>query len=349
MEFTVQEIANILSGKVEGDPEIKIHGFSKIEEGKEGTLSFIANPKYTKYIYDTNASVVIVNNELSFTDAVKTTLIRVSDAYQSFAKLLHLADNHKIEEKGVSEKASISDKAKLGKDIFIADNVYIGKDTVIEDNVKILPNCYIGDNVVINKNTLLFPGVKIYHNTQIGSDCIIHAGVVIGSDGFGFAPQSSNNYEKIPQVGNVIVEDKVEIGANTCIDRATIGSTIIRKGVKLDNLIQVAHNVEIGENTVIAAQTGIAGSTKIGKDCMIGGQAGFVGHLKIADNVKVAAQSGITSSIKKPGQVIQGAPAFDFGKYQKSYVLFRKLPDLYDKINELEKELKELKQTNNND
>ncbi len=344
MEFTVQEIANILNGKVEGDPEIKIHGFSKIEEGKEGTLSFIANPKYTKYIYDTNASVVIVNNELSFTDAVKTTLIRVSDAYQSFAKLLHLADNHKIEEKGVSEKASISDKAKLGKDIFIADNVYIGKDTVIEDNVKILPNCYIGDNVVINKNTLLFPGVKIYHNTQIGSDCIIHAGVVIGSDGFGFAPQSSNNYEKIPQVGNVIVEDKVEIGANTCIDRATIGSTIIRKGVKLDNLIQVAHNVEIGENTVIAAQTGIAGSTKIGSECMIGGQAGFVGHLNIASKVKVAAQSGITSDIKNEGEVVQGAPAFDFGTYQKSYVLFRKLPDLYKKINELENTIKELKE-----
>jgi UDP-3-O-[3-hydroxymyristoyl] glucosamine N-acyltransferase len=344
MEFTVQEIANVLNGKVEGDPEIKIHGFSKIEEGKEGTLSFIANPKYTKYIYDTNASVVIVNNDLSFTDEVKTTLIRVSDAYQSFAKLLHLADNHKIEETGVSKKASISDKAKLGKDIFIADNVYIGKDTVIEDNVKILPNCYIGDNVVIRKNTLLFPGVKIYHNTQIGSDCIIHAGVVIGSDGFGFAPQSSNNYEKIPQVGNAIIEDKVEIGANTCIDRATIGSTIIRKGVKLDNLIQVAHNVEIGENTVIAAQTGIAGSTKIGSECMIGGQAGFVGHLNIANKVKVAAQSGITSNIKKEGEVVQGAPAFDFGTYQKSYVIFRKLPDLYKKINELEKTINELKE-----
>src|SRR6056297_2008061 len=344
MEFTVQEIANILNGKVEGDPEIKIHGFSKIEEGKEGTLSFIANPKYTKYIYDTNASVVIVNNELSFTDAVKTTLIRVSDAYQSFAKLLHLADNHKIEEKGVSEKASISDKAKLGKDIFIADNVYIGKNTVIEDNVKILPNCYIGDHVIIKKNTLIFPGVKIYHNTQIGIDCIFHAGVVIGSDGFGFAPQTSNNYEKIPQVGNLIIEDQVEIGSNTCIDRATIGSTIIRKGVKLDNLIQVAHNVEIGENTVIAAQTGIAGSTKIGSNCMIGGQAGVTGHVKIADGTRAAAQTGIGGPVRKENTTLYGSPGFEYKKYQQSYVLFRKLPDLYKKINELENTIKELKE-----
>lgn len=344
MEFTVQEIANVLNGKVEGDPGIKIHGFSRIEEGKEGTLSFIANPKYLKYIYSTNASVVIVNDELSFTDEVNTTLIRVPDAYQSFARLLSLADTHKIEETGTSKKASVADSAKLGKNVFIADHVYIGKNTVIEDNVKILPNCYIGDHVIIKKNTLIFPGVKIYHNTQIGSDCIFHAGVVIGSDGFGFAPQSSNNYEKIPQVGNVIIEDKVEIGSNTCIDRATIGSTIIRKGVKLDNLIQVGHNVEIGENTVIAAQTGIAGSTKIGSNCMIGGQVGFVGHLHIANKVKVAAQSGITSSIKKEGYIVQGSPAFDYGTYQKSYVLFRKLPDLYQKINEMEKTIKELKE-----
>lgn len=349
MEYTARQIADLLNGDLEGDPEIKVEGFSKIEEGKERTISFIANPKYSKYLHSTNASVVLVSRNFKAENGTKTTLIRVDDAYQAFAKLLTLQNNNKLNTSGISSKATIRESAKIGENVLIDDYVYIGKHVVIGNNVKILPHTYIGDHVSIGQETVLHPGIKIYSNCTIGKDCLVHAGVVIGSDGFGFAPQTNNNYQKVPQIGNVIIEDHVEIGANTCIDRATLGSTVIHKGVKLDNLIQIAHNCEIGENTVIAAQVGIAGSTKIGKDCMIGGQAGFVGHLKIADRVKVAAQSGITSSIKKPGQVIQGAPAFDFSTYQKSYVLFRKLPDLYNKINELEKELKELKQKNKND
>ncbi len=342
MEYTAQEIANILKGEVEGDPETKVNGFSKIDEGQKGTISFIANPKYNKYISNTDASVVLVNKDFSTDGPVNSTLIKVDDAYTAFAKLLTLQDNHDIPDTGISNSAKIKSSATLGDNVSLNEHVYIGENATIEDDVKILPNCYIGDNVTVKKGTILYPDVKVYHSCIIGAKCIIHAGVVIGSDGFGFAPQSNNQYDKIPQVGNVIIEDKVEIGANTCIDRATIGSTIIRKGVKLDNLIQIAHNVEIGENTVIAAQTGIAGSTKIGKDCMIGGQVGIVGHLKIGDRVRIAAQSGISSHVKND-MVIQGSPAFDFGKYQKSYVLFRKLPDLYQKINELESELKKIK------
>jgi UDP-3-O-[3-hydroxymyristoyl] glucosamine N-acyltransferase len=341
MEYTAQEIADILEGKIEGDPKIKVNGFSKIEEGKKGTISFIANPKYTKYLSTTEASVVLVNKDFSTNSNSHTTLIKVEDAYNSFAKLLSLYNNHEIKETGISESATVKESAKVSGKAYIGEYVYIGENSTIEDDVKILPHTYIGNNVIIKKGTLLYPDIKIYHDCIIGENCILHAGVVVGSDGFGFAPQSNNNYHKIPQVGNVIIEDNVEIGANTSIDRATIGSTIIRKGVKLDNLIQIAHNVEIGENTVIAAQTGIAGSTKIGRDCMFGGQVGIVGHLKIGDRVRVAAQSGISSSIKDD-QVVQGSPAFDFGTYQKSYVLFRKLPDLYKKINELENKIKEL-------
>ncbi len=346
MEYTAKEIADILNGEIDGDPQVKVQGFSRIEEGREGTISFIANPKYNKYIHSTKASVILVNKDFKPEDnnGHRHTLIRVDDAYRAFARLLTLQDNNKLKKTGISSKATIQESARIGKDVFIDDFVYIGENAVIEDGVKILPHSYIGDGVTLGRNTVLYPGVKIYNHCEIGENCYFHAGVVVGSDGFGFAPQSNNNYEKIPQVGNVIIEDNVEIGANTCIDRATIGSTVIRKGVKLDNLIQIAHNVEIGVNTVIAAQVGIAGSTKIGSDCMIGGQVGFVGHLTIADKVKVAAQSGITSNIKKEGEVVQGAPAFDFGKYQKSYVLFRKLPDVYNKLQELEAEIKRLKQ-----
>jgi UDP-3-O-[3-hydroxymyristoyl] glucosamine N-acyltransferase len=342
MEYTAQEIANILKGEVEGDPGIKVSGFSKIDEGQKGTISFIANPKYNKYINNTEASVVLVNKDFTADGQVNSTLIKVDDAYSAFAKLLTLQDNHDIPDTGISDSAKIKDSAKIGENVSISEHVYIGENVTIEDDVKILPNCYVGDKSTIKKGSILYPDVKVYHSCIIGAKCIIHAGVVIGSDGFGFAPQSNNQYDKIPQVGNVIIEDNVEIGANTCIDRATIGSTIIRKGVKLDNLIQIAHNVEIGENTVIAAQTGIAGSTKVGKDCMLGGQVGLVGHIKIGDRVRIAAQSGITSNVKDD-MVIQGSPAFDFGKYQKSYVLFRKLPDLYKKINELEAEIKKFK------
>lgn len=346
MEYTAQEIADILNGKIEGDPNTTVSGFSKIEEGKEGTISFIANPKYSKYIHTTKASIVLVNKDFNkeHTNGTHLTLIRVEDAYQAFARLLTLQESDKLKRSGISKMATIHESATLGNNVLIDDFVYIGENAVIEDNVKILPHAYIGEGVEIGKDTVIYPGVKIYNYCKVGANCYFHAGVVVGSDGFGFAPQSNNLYHKIPQVGNVIIEDQVEIGANTCIDRATIGSTVIHRGAKLDNLIQIAHNAEVGENTVIAAQTGISGSTKIGKNCMIGGQVGFVGHLTIADGVKVAAQSGITSNIKKPGQVIQGAPAFDFRKYQKSYVLFRKLPDVYDKMRELEEEIKHLKQ-----
>ena len=345
MEYTAQEIADILNGEIEGDPNTKVSGFSKIEEGKAGTISFIANPKYSKYINTTKASIVLINKDFSkeHTNGAHLTLIRVEDAYQGFAKLLTLQDSNKLKRTGISKMATIHQSATIGKNVLIDDFVYIGENAVIGDNVKILPHTYIGEDVMIGQNTVIYPGVKIYNHCKIGADCYFHAGVVVGSDGFGFAPQSNNDYQKIPQVGNVIIEDQVEVGANTCIDRATIGSTVIHRGVKLDNLIQIAHNVEVGENTVIAAQTGISGSTKIGRNCMIGGQAGFVGHITIADGVKVAAQSGITSDVKKPGQVIQGAPAFDFGRYQKSYVIFRKLPDVYDKMRELEEEIKRLK------
>lgn len=342
MEYTVQQIADILKGEIVGDPKTIITGFSKIDEGKKGTISFIANPKYTKYLNTTEASVVLVNKDFDTNSDFQGTLIKVEDAYYSFAKLLYLQDNHKITAEGVSNHATIRESASIGKKVLISDFVYVGENTIIEEGVKILPNTYIGDNVTIKKNTTIYPNVNIYHNCHVGENCVIHAGVIIGSDGFGFAPQNTDNYEKIPQVGNVIIEDNVEIGSNTTIDRATIGSTIIHKGVKLDNLIQVAHNVEIGENTVIAAQSGIAGSAKIGKNCMLGGQVGVVGHLKIGDGVRIAAQSGITTSIKD-GEVVQGSPAFSFGPYQKSYVLFRKLPDVYKEISSLKKEIEELK------
>lgn len=342
MEYTAKEIADILKGEIEGDPDVKIKGFSKIDESEKGTISFIANPKYTKFIYNTEASAVLVNKDFNPTSDVNSTLIKVDNAYHAFAKLLTMEDKSKIEEEGISELATIKDSAEIGFDAYIGDYVFIEKNAKIGNNVKILPHSYIGKSVTIQDNTVIYPDVKIYYDCEIGKNCVIHAGVIIGSDGFGFAPQSDNNYQKVPQVGNVIIEDNVDIGSNTCLDRSTIGSTIIRKGVKLDNLIQIAHNVEIGENTVIAAQTGIAGSAKIGRDCMIGGQVGIVGHIKIGDGAKIAAQSGISSNVKA-GEVVQGSPAFDFGKYQKSYVLFRKLPDLYKKITELEKEIENLK------
>lgn len=342
MEYTAKEIADILQGEIEGDPNAIIKGFSKIDESEKDTISFIANPKYTKFIYNTEASAVLVNKDFKATSDISSTLIKVDNAYHAFAKLLMMEDKSKIEEEGISKLATIKDSAEIGEGVYIGDYVFIEENARIGNNVKILPHSYIGKSVTIEENTVIYPDVKIYYDCEIGKNCVIHAGVIIGSDGFGFAPQSDNNYQKVPQVGNVIIEDNVDIGANTCLDRSTIGSTIIRKGVKLDNLIQIAHNVEIGENTVIAAQTGIAGSAKIGRDCMIGGQVGIVGHIKVGDGAKIAAQSGVSSNIKA-GEVVQGAPAFDFGKYQKSYVLFRKLPDLYKKITELEKEIENLK------
>ena len=344
MEFTAKMIADFLKGKIEGDPDSKVTNVSKIEEGTPGTISFLANPKYEKYIYTTNASIVIVNDDFKPEKPVKTTLIRVPNAYQALAALLELQEKMKPQKKGIDSMAFVHPSAKIGENAYIGAFAVVSENASIGNNVKIYPQVYIGDNCSVKDNTTIYPGVKIYNDCHVGADCVIHAGVVIGSDGFGFAPQEGNDYKKVPQVGNVIIEDHVEIGANTAIDRATMGSTIIRKGVKLDNLIQIAHNVEVGENTVMAGQSGIAGSTKVGKNVMIAGQVGLIGHISIADKVKIAAQSGITQSIKTEGDIVQGSPSFGFAKYQRSYVLFRKLPDIYEQIRELEKQVKELKE-----
>lgn len=345
MKFTASQIAEYLKGVVEGDPEVIVGDVSKIEDGKAGTLAFLANPKYEKYIYETDASVVLVNKDFKPVRPVSCTLVRVDDSYQAIASLLQLREEMKPVPSGIDKDVYIAPSVKKGKDIYIGHYSVISAGTVIGDNVIIHPQVFIGENVFIDDNTVLHPGVKVYRECHIGKGCTLHAGVVIGSDGFGFAPRTDKNYRKIPQVGNVILEDHVEIGSNTTIDRAMIGSTIIRKGVKLDNLIQVAHNVEIGENTVIAAQSGIAGSTKIGAGCMIGGQAGIVGHLKIADGVKIAAQSGIGISINEDNQVVQGSPAFQYGNYQRSYVLFKKLPAIYKQLRKAENDIEDLKRT----
>jgi UDP-3-O-[3-hydroxymyristoyl] glucosamine N-acyltransferase len=341
MEFTAQQIADLLEGKVEGDANVKVSRLSKIEEGEPGSLTFLANPKYEEFIYATRASLVIVNEGFVAEREVNSTLVRVKDAYKSFAVLLDTYNKIIQNKTGKEEPHYISKSAQIGQNPYIGAFVYVGENTVIGDNVKLYPGVYIGDNVKIGSDTTIFAGVKIYSETYIGKECRIHSGVVIGGDGFGFAPQDDSNYLKVAQIGNVIIEDYVEIGSNTTIDRATLGSTIIRKGVKLDNLIQVAHNVEIGDHTVIAAQTGIAGSTKIGRFCMIGGQVGIVGHLVIADKVKIAAQSGVGSSLTKEGEIIQGSPAFPIGEYKKSYVGFRKLPEIMSRLEELEKLIKE--------
>jgi UDP-3-O-[3-hydroxymyristoyl] glucosamine N-acyltransferase len=336
MKFTARQIAEVIQGKVEGDPEVSIDNLSKIEEGQPGTLSFLANPKYTQHIYTTSASIVIVNKSFTPEQSVKCTLIRVDDAYSAFAQLLEVYNKIKSDKKGTSSTAHIASSAKIGKDPYIGEFAYIGENARIGDNVKIYPQVYIGDNVKIGDNTVINPGVRVYSDTVIGSNCTFHSGVIIGSDGFGFAPQDDKNYKKVAQIGNVVIEDNVEVGSNTTIDRATLGSTIIRTGVKLDNLIQVAHNVEIGENTVIAAQTGISGSTKIGKNCMIAGQVGLIGHLVIGDDVKIGAQSGISTNLKD-GITVLGSPAFDISKYRKAYVIFRNLPNILKRIDELEK------------
>ncbi len=345
MEFTAQQIAELLNGVVEGNPDVVVSDLSKIEEGKPNTLSFLANPKYTEYIYETDASIVIVSKDFEAERPVKDTLtlIRVDNAYESFAQVLDAYNQQKDAISGIDPQSSIHESSKLGDNCYVGPFATIGENCTIGNNVKIHSSASIGDNVKIGDNTIVHAGVKIFDRSDIGANCIFHMNVVIGADGFGFAPNAANNYKKVAQIGNVIVEDNVEIGANTCIDRATLGSTIIRKGVKLDNLIQVAHNVEIGENTVIAAQTGIAGSAKIGKNCMIGGQVGIVGHIKIGDGVKIAAQSGIGNSIE-PGQMVQGSPAFGIGDYKRSYVGFRKLPELLEKIEALEKELEALRE-----
>lgn len=334
MEFTAEQIAGLLNGHIEGNSDVKINKLAKIEEGVEGAISFLANPKYTHYIYTTKASLVIVNKDLALTAPVSATLIRVDSAEAAFAKLLEMYNQVKLNKSGISRHAYISEKARIGNNIYAGEFAVISDNVKIGNNVKIYPQVFIGENVVIGDNTTLFAGVKIYSETQIGKDCIFHAGTVIGSDGFRFDPR---NHQKVPQIGNVIIEDDVELGANCTIDRATLGSTILRKGVKFDNLVHVAHNVEVGENTYIAANTGIAGSAKIGKNCMISGQVGIIGHITIADNTMITAQSGISKNVTKSGEILMGSPAFDINKYRKAYVHFRNLDSLVERIEKLEK------------
>ena len=346
MNFSASQIAQLLEGEIVGNPDTQVSGLSKIEEGSEGSLSFLANPIYTEFVYKTQASIVIVSSDFKAEKPLPATctLIKVADPYASFSKLLDLYNQIKHDKQGISDRAFIDPSAEIGKEVYVGPSVVIESGATIGDNAKIYPQSYIGNNVKIGKNTIIHPGVLILSDCVVGDDCVLHAGVVIGGDGFGFSPNSENNYKKVAQIGNVVIEDWVEIGANTTIDRATLGSTIIRKGVKIDNLIQIAHNVEIGENTVIAAQTGIAGSTKIGKNCMIGGQVGIVGHLTIADGTMIAAQSGIGASIKNRA-ILQGSPAFSIGEYKKSYIAFKNLPDLLKQVNALQEELAALKRT----
>jgi UDP-3-O-[3-hydroxymyristoyl] glucosamine N-acyltransferase len=343
MEFTAQQIADLLQGTIEGNPDEKVSRLSKIEEGTSGSLTFLANPAYASFVYETAASILIANKDFVAEKPIIPTIIRVENAYQSFAKLLEVYNTIQRNKVGIEDMSFIDPTATYGADAYVGAFAYIGKNVKLGDRVKIYPNSYIGDNCIVGNDTTIFPGARIYSDCVLGNHVTIHAGTTIGADGFGFQPNAANNYQKVAQIGNVIIHDHVEVGANATIDRATLGSTIIHKGVKLDNLIQIAHNVEIGENTVIAAQTGVAGSTKIGKNCMIGGQVGIVGHIQIADGTKIAAQSGIGSSITKENEILQGSPAFNIGDYKRTYVLFRKLPDLEKKINELEKSLAALK------
>jgi UDP-3-O-[3-hydroxymyristoyl] glucosamine N-acyltransferase len=339
MEFTAATIAGFLNGEIEGNPDVKVNTVAKIEEGHSGALSFLANPKYEHHIYTTRSSIVLVNKTFVPSSAIGATLIKVNDAYEAFASLLRLVDQSRPRKKGIHPTAIIESTATIGSDVYIGPYTYIGDNCVIGDGCSVYPHVYIGDNTRLGKNCSINPGVKIYHDCVIGESCTIHAGSVIGGDGFGFAPQSDNEYMKIPQLGNVILEDQVEIGANVTIDRATMGSTIIRKGVKLDNLIQIGHNVEVGENTVMAAQTGIAGSTKIGRNCMFGGQVGISGHLKIQEATKIGAQAGILGDIKEENAVLLGSPAMDLKKFLRSFAVFRKLPELQTQLNSLKKEV----------
>ncbi|MBC7410945.1 MAG: UDP-3-O-(3-hydroxymyristoyl)glucosamine N-acyltransferase [Bacteroidia bacterium] len=343
MIFTALQIAQLVEGSVDGNEAQAVSALCKIEEGKTGALSFLGNMAYESYIYNTKASIVIVNTDFVPSQPLLATctLIRVPEARTAFAKLLEVYNQYIQNKTGIEQPSFIAATSTVGENIYVGAFAYIGENTKLGNNVKIYPQAYIGDHVTIGDNTVVYAGVKIYAGCEIGASCTLHSGSIVGGDGFGFAPNSENNYAKVPQIGNVILEDYVEIGANTTIDRATLGSTIIRKGVKLDNLIQIAHNVEIGENTVIAAQTGVAGSTKIGRDCMIGGQVGIIGHLIIANGVKIAAQSGVGSSVKDEGSIVQGSPAFAIGDYKRAYVHFRNLPELANKIKGLEDEIKQ--------
>lgn len=342
MEFTAQQIADYLHGEIQGDPTVKVSDFSKIEEGRPGTLSFLSNPRYNQYIYESEASIVLVNKSFDAEREIRATLIRVDDAYRSLAQLMSLVDSYKPRKTGISPLAFVAEGASIGENTYIAPFAYIGENVTIGKNCTINAQCSIEDNAKIGENTTLYAGVTVYYNCIIGNNCTFHSGCVIGSDGFGFAPTEDGSYKKIPQMGNVVIEDDVEIGANTIIDRATLGSTIIRKGVKIDNLVQVAHNVEVGENTVIAAQTGISGSTKLGRQCILAGQVGIAGHLQIADGTIFGAQTGVPNSVKVPNQTLQGYPAIPVMNFHKSAIVHKNLPELQKTIYAMQRRIEEL-------
>ena len=342
MEFSATQIATFLSGTIEGNPDVKVYNVAKIEEGAPGMLSFLANPKYSQYLYTTQSSIVLINNDFELQDKVSATLIRVPDAYAAFAQLLGLYQQFMQAKSGVSSLSFISKDATYGEDVYIGEFAFIGERAKIGNRVKIYPQVYIGDDVVIGDDTVIYAGAKLYAQSVVGKSCVLHSGCVIGADGFGFAPQEDGSYKKIPQIGNVVLGNNVEIGANTCIDCATMGSTRINDGVKLDNLIQIAHNVELGKNTAIAAQTGVSGSTKIGSNCVIAGQVGFVGHIHVADGTKIGAQSGILGNVKKNGEELMGSPAFNIKDYLRSSVHIKNMDKLVKRIEELEKKLKEI-------
>ena len=340
MEFTAEQIANVIGGRVEGNKDAKVHTFAKIEEGTEGAISFLSNPKYTHYLYNTKSSIVIVNEDLELEKDVDATLIRVKNAYESIAKLLQIYEASKPKKTGVAPQAYIAPSAKLGNNCYVGPFAYVGEGAEIGDGCQIYPHAVIGDNVKVGTNCIFYPNTTIYQGCKIGNNVTIHAGSVIGADGFGFAP-SADGYDKIPQIGIVVIEDNVEIGANTCVARSTMGATVIHKGVKLDNLVQVAHNVEIGENTVMSAQVGIAGSTKVGSWCMFGGQVGLAGHITIGDKTFLGAQSGVPGSLKG-GEELIGTPPMNPRAYFKSQAIFRRLPDMYKDLNDAKKKIEEL-------
>ena len=343
MQFSASQIADIINGTVDGNAETTVHSFGKIEEAKSGQLAFLANPKYEDFLYSTKASAIIVNQNLQLKQPISATLIRVPDAYSAFAVLLDKYQQIKTQQlTGIQQPIYMDPTAKIGEQVFIGAFAYLGEQVTVGNGTKIFPNVYLGNNVTVGNNSMIHPGVKIYHDCVIGSNVVIHAGTIIGSDGFGYAPQPDGSLKKVPQIGNVVIEDGVEIGANTTIDRATIGSTLIKSGAKLDNLLQIAHNVEVGNNSVIAAQSGVSGSTKIGRNVMIGGQAGIVGHIQIADGSKINAQSGVSKSIKVPHSAVTGSPAYDYTAALRSQAITRNLPQLEKRIKELEELVQKL-------
>ena len=343
MEFTAKQIAEFIQGSIEGDENVSVHTFAKIEEGVPGAISFLSNPKYTHYLYDTQSSIVLVNKDLELEKATKATLIRVDNAYEAVARLLTLYAMSKPKKKGIDPLAYIAPTAQIGEDCYVAPFAYIGEHVKIGKGTQIYPHTTVYDNASVGENCLLYANVSVYHDCKIGNRVTLHSGCVIGADGFGFAP-AENGYEKIPQIGIVTIEDDVEIGANACVDRSTMGSTVVRKGVKIDNLVQIAHNVEVGANTVMSAQVGVAGSTKIGQWCMFGGQVGIAGHAVIGDQVKSGAQAGIAGSIRKGHVTVQGSPAIEAKNFARSSIVFKNLPEMYSDVNRMKKEIEELKE-----